>query len=76
MTKEQKIRQEAGQLRHALLKQQEEKKQMHSDLVAQRADMTKAKEALDKGNIKEAREILVAALAYRERNRQPRNNRL
>lgn len=76
LTKEQKIRQEAGQLRHALAKTQEEKRQMHSDLVAQRSDMTKAIEALDKGNVKEARCILTEALAYRERNKIPRNNRV
>lgn len=75
MTKEQKIRQEAGQLRHALLKQNEEKKQMQADLVAQRTDMTKAIEALDRGSVKEAREILMESLAYRERTRIPRKNR-
>lgn len=75
LSKEQKLRQEAGQLRKSLTDQMTDKRQMQADLVAQRADMTKAIEALDKGSIAEARAILVASLAYRERNRPQRKNR-
>lgn len=75
LNKEQRLRQEAGQLRHSLLKLNQDKKQMQADLVAQREDMTKAIEALDRGNVREAREILMSSLAYRERTREPRKNR-
>lgn len=51
---------------------EEQKKEMHRDLVQQRNDMTAAIESLKGGKLREALEVLETSLAYRERNRPPR----
>lgn len=69
---EQNLRNELGQLTHKVHQMIEDRRKMHADLVAQRADMTTAVNLLEMGCVRDAILVLKDALAYRERNREPR----
>lgn len=71
---EQNLRNELGQLTHKVHQMIEDRRKMHSDLVAQRADMTTAINLLDRGCTRDAIQVLKDSIAYRERNREPRKN--
>ena len=70
--REQHLRNEVGQLTHKIHRMIEDRRQMHADLVRQREDMEAALEALGKGSVKQASDILAAALKYRRDTQQPR----
>ena len=70
--REQHLRNEVGQLTHkihAMIRQREE---MQADLIRQREDMKVALNLIEMGTIKDAAQVLRDALAWRERNREPR----
>jgi len=73
--REQHLRNEVGQLTHRIHEMIAERKAMHSDLVAQRADMTTALHLLEIGTVRDAIQVLRDALAHRERNREKRKSR-
>ena len=69
---EQHLRNEVGQLTHKIHQMIEDRRKMHADLVAQRADMTTALNLLELGTVRDAIQVLKDSLAYRNRNREPR----
>ena len=68
------LRKELGKLTHRIQEMIDERRKMHADLVAQRADMTTAINLLDRGCTRDAIQVLKDSIAYRERNREPRKN--
>jgi len=68
----QRLRNEVGQLTHVVHRMTAQRKEMHSDLAAQREAITRALDILERGSISSACDILRAELAHRERTREKR----
>jgi hypothetical protein len=74
-TREQHLRNEVGQLTHKIHQMIDDRKVMHADLVAQRADIQTALNLLELGTVRDAIQVLKDVLAHRGRTREPRKNR-
>lgn len=73
--KEQHLRNQLGQTTLGHQRLLAERKQMHADLVHQRNDMKAALDLLEMGSVRDAMQVLKAALAYRERTREKRKGK-
>ena len=71
---EQRYRNEVGQLTHKVHRMLEQRVEMQADLIRQREDMANAIRAIQRGELREATEILQGAIQYRERVREPRKH--
>lgn len=72
--REQHLRNEVGQLTHRVHGLMAQRKDMQADLVRQREDMREALELLANGAVRDAMQVLDAAMSYRERTREKRKN--
>lgn len=68
----QHLRNALGRADAAAKAHEAQRKQMHSDLIGQREAMTRAIFHIDKGHLREAREVLTEELQRRERTREQR----
>jgi hypothetical protein len=73
--REQHLRNEVGQLTHKMHRMIKQREEMQADLIRQREDMKVAVDLLKMGTVRDALEVLEAALTYRERTREPRAKR-
>lgn len=71
-SREQRLRNEVGQLTHTVQRLINQRKEMHSDLSWQRQDMKDAIAALEAGCVKDEIAILRDGLDRRERTREKR----
>lgn len=74
--REQHLRNEVGQLTHKIHQMIDDRKAMHADLVAQRADIQTALNLLELGTVRDAIQVLKDALTHRGKTREPRKNRI
>lgn len=70
--REQRLRNECGQLTHTVQRMIKQREEMQADLIRQREDMQLALLRLERGEVASATEVLRDALAYRERTREKR----
>jgi hypothetical protein len=70
--REQNLRNEVGQLTHKVHRMIKQREEMQADLIRQREDMKVAINLLKMGTVRDAIEVLEAAMAYRERTREKR----
>lgn len=75
MSEVQRMRNAVGQLTKANHDMIEQRRDMQADLRRQRQDMQDAIAALDRGEVRLARELLAEGLAAWERKRAPRKGR-
>ena len=69
---EQKLRSALGKADEAATRAETQRKEMHADLIGQREAITRAVWHIDKGELREAREVLDEELKRRERTREQR----
>lgn len=70
--REQHLRNEVGQLTHRVHRMIKQREEMQADLIRQRDDMKAALDLLRMGTVRDAIQVLEAALADRERRRPQR----
>lgn len=73
--REQHLRNEVGQLTHKMHRMIKQREEMQADLIRQREDMKVALNLLKMGTVRDAIEVLEAAMTYRERTREPRKSK-
>ena len=69
---EQRLRNETGRLTRALQDASQQRKQMQTDLIWQRDDITEAIELLQAGSVRDAIKVLQGSLDRRNRTREQR----
>jgi uncharacterized protein (DUF1501 family) len=69
---EQRLRNETGRLTRALQDASQQRKQMQTDLIWQRDDITEAIELLQAGSVRNAIKVLQGSLDRRNRTREQR----
>jgi len=69
---EQRLRNETGRLTRALQDASQQRKQMQTDLIWQRDDISEAIEMLQAGSVRDAIQVLQASLDRRNRTREQR----
>ena len=69
---EQRLRNETGRLTRALQDASQQRKQMQTDLIWQRDDISEAIEMLQAGSVRDAIEVLQGSLDRRNRTREQR----
>ena len=72
--REQRLRNEVGQLTHTVQRMIKQRSEMQADLVRQREDMLEAIGLLERGEVRDAISALKDALDYRNRTRETRKN--
>ena len=72
--REQRLRNEVGQLTHTVQRMIQQRAEMHSDLSWHRQDIKDALEMLDRGMVRDAIEVLRDSLDRRERTREKRKS--
>ena len=72
--REQRLRNEVGQLTHTVQRMIKQRSEMQADLVRQREDMQEAVDLLERGEVRDAIAALRDALDYRNRTRERRKN--
>ena len=72
--REQRLRNEVGQLTHTVQRMIKQRSEMQADLVRQREDMQEAVDLLERGEVRDAIAALREALDYRNRTREKRKN--
>ena len=72
--REQRLRNEVGQLTHTVQRMIQQRSEMQADLVRQREDMQEAIALLERGEVRDAISALRDALEYRNRTREKRKN--
>ena len=72
--REQRLRNEVGQLTHTVQRMTKQRSEMQADLVRQREDMQEAIALLERGEVRDAIAALRDALDYRNRTREKRKN--
>lgn len=70
--REQRLRNEVGQLTHTVQRMTKQRSEMHSDLSWHRQDIKDAIELLERGTVRDAIKILQDSLDRRERTREQR----
>jgi len=70
--REQRLRNEVGQLTHAVQRMIKQRAEMQADLIRQREDMQVAINLIEMGTVRDAAQVLRDGLAYRERTREKR----
>ena len=70
--REQRLRNEVGQLSHTVQRLIDQRKEMHSDLSWHRHDIKDAIEMLERGMVRDAMQVLKDSLDRRERTRDQR----
>jgi hypothetical protein len=72
--REQRLRNEVGQLTHTVQRMLKQRGEMQADLVRQREDMQEAIDLLERGEVRDAIAALRDALDYRNRTRAKRKS--
>lgn len=72
--REQRLRNEVGQLTHTVQRMIKQRSEMQADLVRQREDMQEAVDLLERGEVRDAIAALRDALDYRNRTREKRKS--
>lgn len=70
--REQRLRNEVGQLSHTVQRMIKQRSEMHSDLSWHRHDIKDAIEMLERGMVRDAMQVLQDSLDRRERTRDQR----
>jgi len=73
--REQHLRNEVGQLTHAVQRMIKQREEMQADLIRQREDMQVAINLIEMGTVRDAAQVLRDALSYRERTREKRKEK-